>query len=200
MRKLLIQIVLILVATSCSKEERIDLSDSPFQLSEETNSFEESFECNCLDYSDNKKDYCVFSTSTIDDSFRIEYWSGYINQWETRPYLVSQDCIGNNIDTLFLTKKYCYNGTDSSFNPQFSIDENLEITGKSSSTYTEYGEGKWEMREGKLVYMITHKSYLFKTTDHYNLNLSGYFKSLGTETTTETTSNYPVIADEELSE
>ena len=180
----------IILFFGCAKEERISTKDSPFQLGYESTFLEEDFECNCLDYKNIKEDYCVFNTSTIDNRFKIEYWSGYVNDWEVRPYFVSYDCLGNVLDTLYLSKKKCYNGTDSGFNPIIQLKKNFKIVVKSSRVYTEYGAGHLETRASRLVFHINHTSYLFTTTNHFVLDLNGYFKDMGEELVTETTSNY----------
>lgn len=117
----------------------------------------------------------IFDTHTCDRTIFIELLykdsaHGVI------PYLLTKNNFGGTIDSLNLTSKPCYMGTDSWYYPLIEIKNNKTVIVTDSSYNTSHtGFETIQSKDGQNVTLLIGESELSIVEDKYQINNDGTF-------------------------
>jgi len=117
----------------------------------------------------------IFNTHTCDRTIFIELLyrdsaHGVI------PYLLTKNNFGDTIDSLDLTTKPCYMGTDSWYYPLIEIKNNKTVIVTDSSYYTTHsGFETIQSENGRNVICPIGEQELYISEDKYQVNNDGTF-------------------------
>lgn len=151
-------------------------SASDFRLIPDSKILSDTFSSCCMELNDCGHNQIVFNCFTQDKSIFLELWNGSTDEFNCRPYFVSKNCLGNSLDTLFISHRTCYSGTDSDFNPLLELRADRTILISDRGTYHDIRSELITLENGEEVIGLIGESKLFVNTFTYVLKTNGQFE------------------------
>lgn len=141
--KEIIFFLIIGILFSCNLREmdsvKIDYNKSFFlSIQDSLTTLEKGIKMHCMDGINAGKLNLMFATKTRDKSLYVEVWNGYLNKFECAPFILTKNCLGDEITRFNLTNKPCYFGTDTGYNPVFEIKTDGTIVLKECSIINQH--------------------------------------------------------------
>ena len=184
MRLIALILILPVIIQSCTEEEEKHSENAPewFELVANDRKIERTYKDRPLNLPVSKSDLLVFSTSFSDQTISINLFNNYIHEQECHPYLVTRNCIGKCIDTLFPFRRNPYYGLDSHYNPYLEITSDGQVVVTDSGESNTYTHQLLTLESGEKVFaLIIADQTNYVSTRIFDIQQDGTFGEIAVE-------------------